>query len=46
MKADIPYKRAAEQGPIVGNALSAAFMIGLLTAIAGFSIATIIRVLI
>ena len=46
MKADIPYKHTAEQGPIVGNALSAAFMIALLTAIASYSIATIVRALI
>lgn len=43
MKAHYQDKYPMEQGPIVGNALSAAFAIGVLMFIAAFSVTMIIR---
>ena len=46
MKLHYQHKYPAEQGPIVSNALSAAFMIGILMVVAAYGIATIFRILV
>ncbi len=45
MKTHYPNKFPVEEGPIVGNALSAAFAIGVLMALVGVAVATIVRFL-
>lgn len=45
MKIHYEDKYPAEQGPIVGNALSAAFAIGVLMLVAAFAVSTIVQLL-
>ena len=45
MKLHYEDKYPVEQGPVVGNALSAAFAIGVLMLVAAFAVSTIVRIL-
>ncbi len=45
MKTQYPDKYPVDEGPIVGNALSAAFAIGVLMALVGVAVSTLFRFL-